>query len=89
MILLVTYHLKGPAGSYAELFEQLKGQDSWWHYMPSTWLVATDLDANTLVDQLRPYLQAGDRMLIVPMRGGHQGLLPKKAWNWIKNHRDW
>ena len=89
MILLVTYDLKGPRSSYTNLFEELKAQKSWWHYMASTWLVDTDLDANALVDELRGYLQVGDRILVVPMKGGHQGLLPRKAWNWIKNHRDW
>ena len=89
MILLVTYDLKGPAGSYADLFDELKSQQSWCHYMASTWLVQTDLDADALVDQLRRYFKGGDRLLVVPLQPGYQGLLPKKAWNWIKNHRDW
>lgn len=89
MILLVTYDLKGSRGLYTELFELLKRQKSWWHYMASTWLIDSDDDADSLVDQLRPFLQDGDRLLIVPLTPGYQGMLPKKAWNWIKNHRDW
>jgi hypothetical protein len=89
MILLVTYDLKGPAGSYSDLFELLKEQDSWWHYMSSTWLVQTDLDADQLVDQIRAYIKPGDRLLVLPMKPGYQGLLPRKAWTWIKNHKDW
>lgn len=89
MILIVTYDLKGPRGSYAELFEALKGQDSWWHYMAETWLIQTELSAEELVDLIRPHFREGDRLLVVPLKAGYQGLLPKRAWTWIKNHKDW
>ncbi len=84
MILLVTYDLKGPAGSYNSLFEALK-KGGWAHYMKSTWLVATDKTPDQLVDELRSHLKSGDRILISKM-GAYQGLLPKEAWEWIQKH---
>ena len=84
MILLVSYDLKGPAGSYTSLFEALK-KGGWAHYMKSTWFVATDKTPDQLVDELRPHLKSGDRILISKL-GTNQGLLPKAAWEWMKRH---
>lgn len=86
MILLVTYNLKSPAGSYTELFETLKGQNSWWHYLPSTWLVDTDLSPEDLYRELKPFLQDGDHILVTKLDPERQGWLPKKAWEWIRRH---
>lgn len=85
MILLVTYDLKRPASSYSELFEALK-QHSWWHYMPSTWLVDTDLTPDDLYKELKAFLQQGDHILITKLDPARQGWLPKKAWEWIRRH---
>lgn len=88
MILIVTYELKQSADSYPELFEVLKGQDSWAHYMPSTWLIATDLSPMRLYRELSAHIFEGDRILIAQLVPGYHGLLPNKAWEWIKRHRD-
>jgi hypothetical protein len=87
MILVVTYKLKQPASSYTELFEVLKSQDGWAHYMDSTWLVATDLSPEQLFQQLIEYIVKGDRVLITKLSPGYHGWLPMKAWDWIKRHQ--
>lgn len=86
MILLVTYDLKGPTSSYGDLVELLKSKESWWHYMPSTWLIATDTSPEQLFDEVRGFLQSGDRILISHLSKPYQGWLPKKAWTWIHKH---
>lgn len=86
MILIVTYDLKQPTGSYKALFEVLKGQNSWWHYIPSTWLV--DADASTpkeFFQLLKPNIFEGDRILVTKFESGYSGWLPGKAWKWMKN----
>jgi len=85
MILLVTYDLKRPRASYGELFDELKSRDSWWHYLSSTWLIATRETPRELSSALKPHIFEGDRILVVRF-SDHSGLLPRKAWNWIKNH---
>ena len=87
MILLVTYQLKQPAGSYAELFKTLKSKDSWAHYMSSTWLVAADESPRDISQQLRAHIFEGDRLLVTELVKGYSGWLPKKAWTWIRKHR--
>jgi hypothetical protein len=87
MILLVTYNLKSPASTYTDLFEVLKGQNSWWHYLPSTWLVDTDLNPNDLYQKLKPFINTdGDHILVTRLDSARQGWLPKKAWEWIRRH---
>jgi hypothetical protein len=87
VILVVTYDLKQPSGSYTNLFEVLKSKDSWWHYLSSTWLVATDETPSTLQDELVSHIFKGDRILIVALRAEYSGWLPPKAWEWIKAHK--
>jgi hypothetical protein len=91
MILLVSYDLKQPDGSYSELFEALKGEESWWHYISSTWLISTDKSASQFSSELTNHIFKGDRLIVVEFPSGsaeYQGWLPRKAWNWIKSHRE-
>jgi len=88
MILLVAYDLKQPEGSYSELFDVLKGENSWWHYISSTWLVATDKSAKQFSAELREHIYEGDRLLVTQLIGEYQGWLPRKGWEWIKRHLD-
>jgi len=86
MILIVTYDLRGAAGSYEDFFETLKAQGSWAHYLRSTWLISTDKSAGEVFDELRGYLRSGDHLLITRLSKQRQGWLPKKAWQWMKRH---
>jgi|HubBroStandDraft_6_1064221.scaffolds.fasta_scaffold2184723_2 hypothetical protein len=88
MILIVTYELKQSADSYSDLFEALKAHDSWSHYIPSTWLIATDSSPKELYQKLVGHVFQGDRILIAQLVPGYYGLLPTKAWDWIKRYRD-
>jgi hypothetical protein len=86
MILLVTYDLKQSNTSYSELFDALKGEDSWSHYMSSTWMIATDKSASQFASELTSHIFSGDRLLVVKLPDERQGWLPRKAWDWIKRH---
>jgi hypothetical protein len=86
MILVVTYELKQPATSYAQLFDVLKSKDSWAHYMPSTWFVATNESPKELYDQLANLIFQEDNILIMQLTPGYHGWMKKKAWEWVKAH---
>ena len=88
MILRVSYDLKGPVGSRQEIIDVLKGEISWWHYMPATWLVATTCTPQELYEKLKPYVRPGDRVLVAEFTRPFQGWLPRKAWAWIHAHED-
>jgi hypothetical protein len=84
MILMVSYDLKQPVGSYTPLFEVLKGEASWWHYMGSTWLVHTNKAPRDFSQELTPHIFQGDRLLVTELSSTRGGWLPTKAWDWIK-----
>jgi hypothetical protein len=89
MILLVTYDLKGTSALYADLFEVLKAQEGWSHYLKSTWLVAGDYEsAHDLFRELKPFIREGDRLLVIEVTADYSGWLPTKAWSWIKRNLD-
>lgn len=69
------------------LYDALKKQGSWWHYMKPTWLIYTDKTPDEVVNALKPYMSRG-RLLVTPLTRPYQGLLPRDAWDWIKKHMD-
>jgi len=83
-VLLVTYDLKTPLMSYTPFYEVLKRQDGWWHYLGSTWLIATSKTPEQLHAELGLYLSMQDLILIVPITRPYYGFLPQDAWDWIE-----
>lgn len=81
-VYIVTYQLRKKK-NYVGLFEQLEASPAWWHYLDSTWLVATQEDANQLCDRLAPHLDKEDSILVIQAGTEMQGWLPEDAWKWI------
>jgi hypothetical protein len=86
MILLITYDLRGPSTGYTSLYEYLKSHNGWSHYIASTWLIDTDKTPNQVVNDIKPYLQEGDNLLVVRFAKPYQGWMPKRVWKWIAKH---
>ena len=82
MILIVTYDLK-VVRDYTPLYEALKLQGHWWHYLASTWLIDTSKTPQQVWEAVQPHLDQRDFILIAEMGQQHQGWLPKDAWEWI------
>ena len=82
----IHYDLKKPDRDYDELYSAIKSCGDWWHYLGSTWLVDTNLDASEIWEKVSSHVDKNDRMLIVGITGDKSGWLPQDAWDWI-NHR--
>jgi hypothetical protein len=63
--LLVGYDLKKPGQNYGPLYEKLKSYQTWWHALDSTWMVRADLTVVQLRDQLRPFIDSNDGLLVM------------------------
>lgn len=83
MIYSINYDLKRPGQNYDALHEAIKGCGAWWHYLGSTWLVDTNLNAKGVWDRLSPHVDKNDNMLIVGITRDYSGWLPQAAWDWI------
>lgn len=79
----ISYDLKAPGKDYTPLYNALKGFPKWWHYLQSTWIVATPESAIEVWNRLATTIDANDFLLIIEVRANYQGWLPKEAWDWI------
>lgn len=84
MLLIVSYDLRKPGQNYSGLWDELKNSPRWWHYLDSTWLVATSETASQLYNRLLQHLDKGDSILIIEAGKNIQGWLPQEAWDWIR-----
>ena len=85
-VLIVTYDLKTPGWNYTPFYEALKAQGQWWHYLTSTWLIATGKTPNDVYNALGPHISKADSVLILPVKKPAFGWLPKEAWDWINSN---
>jgi hypothetical protein len=87
MIYAINYDLKKPHQDYAGLYEAIKGCGDWWHYLASTWLVDTNLDAGGIWQRLSPHVDTNDSVLVIGVTRNYEGWLSKEAWAWINSRR--
>lgn len=85
MIYAINYDLKRPGQNYEPLYEAIKSCGAWWHYLDSTWLVDTSLDAKGIWERLAPQVDKNDSVLIIGVTHDYQGWLTKEAWEWLNS----
>jgi len=81
---LIAYDLRRPGQQYAALHEAIKGLGAWWHYLDSTWLVDTALNAHQIWEHLATHVDRNDRVMVIRVSLDYQGWMPKEAWDWIQ-----
>jgi hypothetical protein len=84
MILIITYDLKNPGHNYVPLFEAIKSQGAWCHYLTATWLLATDNTPEQVYNAICSKIMKSDRLLVATLSNGYEGWLPKDAWDWLR-----
>jgi hypothetical protein len=85
-VLLVTYDLKQSKESYTNLYAALKTAPYWWHYIESTWLLATEQSPKDWYAKLASTIFNTDRLLIIEVAPNYWGWLSNDAWDWIKKN---
>jgi hypothetical protein len=54
------------------------------HPMTSLWLIDTTLSVDAVAEKLNPYAtNTANRLLVGPMSGRANGILPREIWPWI------
>ncbi|MBI4706379.1 MAG: hypothetical protein HY761_00435 [Candidatus Omnitrophica bacterium] len=79
----INYDLKAPNRNYDGLFVEIKKSPKWWHFLESTWIIATDETPSQIWNRLIANLDKNDYLLIIEVKDNVQGWLPKEAWDWI------
>ncbi len=85
MIYAINYDLKQPGQNYNKLHETIKSCGAWWHHLDSTWLVDSDMTAQSIWNKLSRHTDKNDHILIVGISRDYAGWLPQEAWDWIKS----
>ncbi|MBR2535480.1 MAG: hypothetical protein IKE66_05345 [Hyphomicrobium sp.] len=85
MIYAINYDLKKPGQDYADLYKAIEECGVCWHYLGSTWLVDTLLDAEGVWQRLQPHVDKTDRVLVIGVTRDYQGWLSQEAWDWINS----
>lgn len=83
---MVTYDFKGSSEKYTDLYAELKTFSGWWHYISSSWLIVSELDAKGVFNKLKPHLDNDINLLVIEVGKDRQGWLPEKAWAWLKTN---
>lgn len=84
--MLIGYDLNKKGQDYDGLIDKIKkiAGDTWWHGLDSTWLLRTTKNAETLRDELLPYIDTNDELLVIDITGD------EKAWyGFNKACSDW
>ena len=85
--LLISYDLKKPGQDYKEVHDAIKRLGPWWHYLDSTWIVATSLSCSGAWDAISAAFDRSDNCLVVDITNDpYQGWLPADAWDWLRQH---
>jgi hypothetical protein len=86
-LLLVSYDVKAPGRDYTALYDAIKASPGWWHYLESTWIVATAESVGVFSERLSSAIDQNDRLLVVDIKGKEvNGWLPAKAWEWLQQN---
>lgn len=83
VIYAINYDLKKPGQDYEKLYDAIKSCGDWWHYLGSTWLVDTALDAKGIWARLAPHVDKNDIVLVIGLTRDYSGWLQPEAWNWL------
>jgi hypothetical protein len=84
MIIIVSYDLKG-GKDYTPLYEAIKAQGAWWHYLTATWILSTTKTADQVYNGICGQILANDRLFVGTLAPGYEGWLAKDAWDWLKS----
>jgi hypothetical protein len=66
---MIGCRLSGPGNDYIALAEAIERLGRTWECPGSTWVVATDKTAADIRDELRPYLDTNDELLVAELSG--------------------
>lgn len=84
-LFLITFetHSQSRKTSIAEV---LKAAKWWWHYIDSTWIIATKRSLEEWRAAVRGVITEEDSFLIIEVTNSERnGWLPQQAWQWIRD----
>jgi predicted RNA-binding protein with PUA domain len=80
----ISYDLK--SNNYEALINAIQSYGLWWHQSKSTWFIETTQTSRQVTENLRNFIQAGDKIMVIQVRQnwfavGHT----EEEYNWMRN----
>jgi hypothetical protein len=85
MILVVVLDLQTQSPKHAQLYEYLKNQGAWAHYLRPIWFLDTSNTPQQVYEGMKSLIEPGDRFFITQL-GNYYGWGPGDMWTWLRNH---
>ncbi|KAF5079220.1 CRISPR-associated endonuclease Cas2 [Desulfovibrio desulfuricans] len=70
MLLLISYDLSKPGRDYSTLHQAIQRVGTWWHCLESVWIVETNRQAIDVRDEIKKYIDANDKLVVLRVGGG-------------------
>lgn len=84
---LIGYDLNKTGQDYESLIDKIKKLGSWWHHLDSTWIIKSNSTAKVIRDNLAPYIDNNDELLVVCLTGeGAWKGFSEKGSKWLKDN---
>lgn len=77
---------KGIPSNFHNAIQNSNYISTWWHYLPSTYIVVSTHAASTIQDELCAKVPGQQFLIIKADSSAFGGWLPKDAWEWIRQH---
>ena len=88
MVCFITYDLNERGQDYDNVIKAIKDSSTgvWCSYWKSSYLIKTNLSIQEVSDNITPYLDSNDRLIVIEVKNNKQGWLTEKQWNYINNN---
>ena len=83
---IINYDLKVKEKSYVSFYDAIRQSPKWWHYLDSTWIIATNETSKQISNRLVVHIHKKDNLLIIEVKKDYWGLLSKDAWDWLSEN---
>ncbi|APS27866.1 MULTISPECIES: hypothetical protein [Weissella] len=85
---IITYDLNEPGKKYDDVAAAIKSSArTWTHYLESTFIITSDLSADQIQKNIKPYLDNNDALFISELAANnHQGWLNRDQWDYLREH---
>lgn len=85
---LITYDLNNPGQRYDQVIQAIKDSSngSWCTFWKSSYLIASSLTANQIVDNIKDHLDKGDKLIAMEVTKNYQGWLTDEQWKYIREN---
>lgn len=82
---MITYDLNSEGQNYEKVIKAIKDASTYWcTYWKSSYLIKSNLTPDEIQDNISPYLDGNDTLLVIEVKNNYQGWLSKKNWEFIR-----